>query len=87
MRASYVNSPELLTPVGEWIAARLPHTDSRRDIFGKDSRIFRVFGLRPYYRLCLFDYTRTCFYTGRPPHVRVRLGGWTVYERNRPARA
>lgn len=67
----------------EWIAERLPHVDSHRGIWGDTgSRVFRVFGFKPRYGLCIFDYTRARFYTGKPSWVRVRLFGLTVFERN-----
>jgi hypothetical protein len=60
MRASYVVADEHLTRVGQWLAERMPHVDRAKPAwwFDKDSSIFRIFGLKPFYRLCLFDYTR-----------------------------
>lgn len=40
MRATYVNPQHLLTPVGEWIASRMPFTQS---IKTKKDRTFRVY--------------------------------------------
>lgn len=82
MRASYVNGPDLLTPLGEWIASRLPHVTSGPQWNGR-GYVFRVFGGSPLYRRCLFDYTRASFYIGQPSWVRVSIVGVSVFERNR----
>ena len=83
MRAGYVNPSNLLTPVGEWIAARLPHVDNQRGLWGKPGNcVFRVFGGRPLYRMCIFDYTRASLVKGKP-WMRIQVCGWTVFERNR----
>lgn len=60
MRASYVVSDEYLTPFGQWLAARMPHWDIAKPAWPRDpnSSIFRIFGLKPLYRYCIFDYTR-----------------------------
>lgn len=90
MRAAYVNGPDLLTPVGDWIAARLPHWVGPGNpwpwIEG-NHRVFRLYGLRPHYRMAIFDYTRTQLHAGRPAVVRVRLFGYTVYERSEASTA
>lgn len=66
-----------------WIAERLPKIDSHRGVWGDpDSRVYRIFGFRPRYGLCVFDYTRARFYTGKPCWVRVQVFGFTVFERN-----
>lgn len=44
---------------------------------------WRVYGFRWYFRLCIFDWTKTRFYPGQPAYWRVRLFGWTIIERNR----
>ena len=87
MRSGLVNDPHLLTPIGEWIAARVPHMESKRPWHWvhPNNRTIRVFGFKPYYRLCIFNYTRAHFYTGRPPWVVVQIFGFTVYQRNKPS--
>lgn len=74
MRASYVNGPELLTPLGEWIAARMPHV--QRGTFHQGLKVFRIYGCAPLYRRCLLDWTRVRSWS------RIRVLGWTIYERN-----
>lgn len=82
MRASYVNPPELLTPVGQWIAARLPHIDSHKNIWGKaDGTIFRIYGGKQLYRMCLFNYTSATFYAGKR-WTGIKIAGLTVFSRN-----
>lgn len=82
MRASYVNPPELLTPLGQWIAARLPHIDSHNGIWGKaDGRVFRIFGGSPLYRRTLLDFTSATFFAGRR-WARLKVLGVTIFERN-----
>ena len=76
MRASYVNGRELLTPIGEFIAARLPHIESARDLWGGNGRVFRIYGFGVYYRRCLLDYTKAQAWR------RLRIMGITVYEQN-----
>lgn len=85
MLASYVNATELLTLAGAWIAARLPHVQSASPAWSAvpDSRVFRVYGLRPFYRCCIIDYTRARFYVGKPAWVRLRVFGLTLYEANK----
>jgi hypothetical protein len=47
-----------MTAIGRWIAQRLPHVDSARDVWGiRGSRIWRLYALRPLCRCCLVDYT------------------------------
>ncbi len=72
MRATYVQPDENLTPLGQWIAARMPHWVIRRPAWSFDphSFVFRVFGFKPYYRFCIFDYTRSEGACGR---IAVRL--------------
>lgn len=62
-----------------WIKARVPHVQRHRD---RHLSCWRVYGLRPHFRLCLFDWTRTSFFQGQPDCVRIRLFGLTLYERN-----
>lgn len=54
MRASYVNGREHLTPVGEWIAARLPHVQAWKK---KTWRGWRVYGGKPLFRKCLVAFS------------------------------
>src|SRR5690606_25611330 len=44
---------------------------------------WRLYGLKPHFRLCIIDWTVTRFFAGKPEYRRIRLFGWTVYERNR----
>ena len=85
MRAPYVNGPEMLTPIGEWIAARMPYIESKRPWHWvhPSNRTIRVFGFKPYYGCRIFNYTRAHFYTGQPPWVVVQVFGITIYQRNR----
>lgn len=84
MRASYVNPPELLTPVGNWIASRLPHIEFKRAPWGKDGNmVFRIYGFRPRNQFAIVDFTKARFYSDTPAWTRLRLFGLTVFERNR----
>lgn len=60
------------------VQARLPHIERSKGRL----TAWRVYGFKPYRRLCLFDYTRANFYAGNPPWVRVRVLGCSVFERN-----
>lgn len=64
------------------IISRLPHIENYRDHWHKGARVFRVYGGKPYRRFCALDYTRARFYSGQPAWVRLRVFGFTVYERN-----
>lgn len=80
MRASYVNRDEMLTSFGQWIAARLPHVDVAKGVWGNPNNlIVRVFGVKPLYRFCIFDYTRMKKYSALPPVSRLRVFGFTVW--------
>ena len=82
MRARYVNPSELLTPIGRWVAARLPHVDRHSGIWGKaDGRVFRIYGGAPLYRRAIFDFTSATFFAGHR-WTRVTIFGATVFERN-----
>jgi hypothetical protein len=57
-RNRWLAAPEHMTPVGRWIADRLPHIDHAKDIWGiKGSRVWRLYGFKPLCRCCLIDYT------------------------------
>jgi hypothetical protein len=74
MRARYVNSEELLTPLGNWIAARLPDVEFRRNIWGGCGKlILRVYGGKPFYRGCLFSFTWTNFSAGHAGRDSINL--------------
>jgi hypothetical protein len=49
-----------LRAVFQWLAARLPHVEYGKPAWRFDDKsiVFRIYGLKPYYRLCLFDFTR-----------------------------
>ncbi len=67
MRASYVVPDEHLTGIGRWIAARLPHVQKGKPAwwFDPKSVVFRIYGLRPLYRCCIFDFTTANSGVGR----------------------
>lgn len=57
-----------------WLAARLPHVQSQYSLRKHPFfSCFRIYGLRPHYRLCLFDWTKTLSGT------RIRLFALTLY--------
>ena len=62
------------------VRSRWPHVQSCRKPL---MDCWRLYGVKPRYSLCLIDWTRTRFFTGKPAYWRIRLGGWTVIERNR----
>jgi hypothetical protein len=74
---------ERLLTLRTWLADRLPHIQSKRGIWGDpNSRVFRIFGFAPHYRLCLFDYIKWDASAGqtRGPWYRIRLLKWTIFE-------
>ncbi len=44
---------------------------------------WRLYGVRPYFRMCWFDYTRASVFVGKPDWVRVQILRVNIYERNR----
>lgn len=57
-----------------WLKARLPHVENCRNIWGgSGKRIFRIYGLKPHYRLCLLDYTRSNNSAGGAGRDSIRL--------------
>lgn len=63
-----------------WLRLRFPHIQRKSD---PDFSCWRLYGFKPYFRLCLIDYTRTSFFVGKPEYRRLRVLKWTVYEANR----
>jgi hypothetical protein len=82
MRATYVNSSDLLTPIGDWIAARLPHLQTGKKMWNGTGTVLRVYGLAPMYRLSLVDYTAASFYPGKGRWRRLKVLGVKVFEIN-----
>jgi len=69
-----------MKPIARKIRERLPHVQKMN---AKQMYCWRLYGLKPHFRLCIIDWTVTRFFTGKPEYRRIRLFGWTVYERNR----
>lgn len=62
-----------LTPFGNWLFKRLPWIEKKRrnEWFDGDFGCWRVYGCRPYSRLCLFDWTAEAGDTGWRHRVRL----------------
>jgi len=75
MRASYVNGPEHLTKTGNWIAARLPHGHAGKPWPWVEDcpYIVRVYGLKPLYRQCIFEFWHS------PKFTSLTVLGWSVF--------
>jgi hypothetical protein len=61
MRNKLLSPDNNLTPLGAWIAARIPHGRfelSKAWRFDDKSLAIRLYGFRPYYRFVIFDLTR-----------------------------
>lgn len=61
-----------------WIKERLPHIQRSTG----NLTCWRIYGIKPRFHLCIFDYTKTSFYTRQSAWVRIRVCGVTIYERN-----
>jgi len=64
--------------IKNWLAVRMPHVEKSTG----NLATWRLYGFKPYNRLCIFDYTRGQFHTGRPAWTRIRLFGLVLFERN-----
>jgi hypothetical protein len=71
-----------LCGVPHWVAIRFPHIETQSSLHRHPYfSCFRIYGLRPYCRLCLFDVTRTSHRHDSPAvKTIVRLGGFVVWE-------
>lgn len=56
---------------------RIQRSDSR------GLRCWRLYGFRAHYRLCIVDWAETTLFAGKPAYRRLKLFGWTLFERNR----
>ena len=81
MRSSLVVKDKFLTPFGQWLAARVPHTVYDRlwpSVFPRGWAI-RVFGFQPFYRFAIFDLT----IIPEIGHRHLTVFGWRVFTQER----